>query len=290
MSTSQLAASIASHCPQSGLVETGIAGLMLFRSDKPVPRIPVVYEPSICFVASGFKQIYMGDKSLRYDPFRYLVNSLTFPIEMEIPEASPQQPYLGLAINIDAATVGQLMVEMDNHPDWQLPSSGEGIINTAPMDDTLLATFQRLLDLIDKPMDRDILSAGLVRDLFFQVLKGPQGELLRNCVSSHSGATRIAPVVHFIEQNYHRSLDIDTLSDVASMSASSLHEHFKGVTSMAPMQFVKHLRLHKARTLLVSGTSASEASHAVGYASPSQFSREFKRLFGDLPSQVTAVY
>ena len=138
-------------------------------------------------------------------------------------------------------------------------------------------------------MDIRVLAPNLIREIYYEVLKGPHGKMLRNCVANHSGANRIAPVVHYIENNFHQALDIETIARFAGMSSSSLHEQFKQVTSMSPMKFVKSLRLHRAHSLLLSGSLASEASYSVGYSSPSQFSREFKRFFGETPRDIQAI-
>jgi AraC-like DNA-binding protein len=161
-----------------------------------------------------------------------------------------------------------------------------GICISSPLTGRLRLSLIRLLRLLDDPLDCSILAPNLLYELHYEVLRGPHGYLLRNCVYNDSRSNRVAPIVHYIEENFRRSLDIDTIARVAGMSASTLHQYFREVTSMSPMQFVKSLRLHQARMLLLSGSQASEACYRVGYSSPSQFSREFKRFFGDLPSEV----
>ncbi|WP_375058168.1 AraC family transcriptional regulator N-terminal domain-containing protein [Zobellella sp. DQSA1] len=286
--SSDLAAIIVRHALAEGANETAVAGLVLYRGGGDIPRQPVIYKPSICVVAQGRKRLFLGEESYRYDPNNYLINSLTLPIEAEVSGGSPQQHYLGLSLEIDPELVGNLILQMDQYQDHRHNVGTEDIIAATPLSDRLRQAFARLIELGDAPMDRDILCDSIKREIFYEVLKGPRGDLLRNCVRSHRGANRIAPVVHFIEQNFHRPLDIDVIADVAQMSTSSLHEHFKAVTSLAPMQFVKNLRLHRARALLLSGAKASEACYQVGYGSPSQFSREFRRLFGHPPKEVQA--
>ncbi|OMH26580.1 AraC family transcriptional regulator [Motiliproteus sp. MSK22-1] len=284
----ELASTIARFTDQEGLNPTRINGLMLYRSDTVQPRTPVIYEPAVCLVAQGRKQIHFGENSRNYDPCNYLINSLTMPIEAEVLDASPEKPYLGLSLAVDRSVVSQLIMDMDrvdvkaDHPEVQ------DIIRATAITDRLQQCFVRLIECLEQPMDRSILGASLQREIFYEVLKGPQGPLLRNCVANHAGANRIAGVVHYIEQHYQKPLDIESISKYAGMSSSSLHEHFKQVTSMSPMQFVKSLRLHRARSLLLNGNQASEASYSVGYSSPSQFSREFKRFFGDTPREVQA--
>ncbi|MBY4675035.1 AraC family transcriptional regulator [Marinobacterium arenosum] len=285
---SDLGRAILRFADQEGVNPTSVDGFTLYRSATAMPRMPVVYEPSICVVAQGRKRIYVGEQAQGYDPDNYLINSLTMPIEAEVLDASAQHPYLGLSLTIDRNLVSQLLLEMDAQHGRAEHARSADIVSASALTERLLLSLIRLLDTLTDPMDRQILAPSLKREVFYEVLKGPHGHLLRNCVANHGGANRIAPVVHFIEQNYQRPLDIDTLARIAGMSPSSLHEHFKQVTSMPPMQFVKSLRLHRARAMLMSGNQAGEASYRVGYSSPSQFSREFKRFFGDSPSQVLA--
>lgn len=281
---SELEQAIAGLCETDGVHSTALAGLSLYRSGFDSPRTPVVYEPAICVIARGRKQIIYGEHSCDYDPNNYLISSLTLPVEVQVLDA----PYLGLSLAVDRDIVGQLMLEMEAL--GSLPQEGEllQIISSSVLTDRLQQSFVQLLVTLADPVDRQVLGPVLQRQIFYEVLKGPHGHLLRNCVTRHAGANRIAPVVHFIEENFHQSLDIDTICRFAGMSASSLHEHFKQITSMSPMQFVKSLRLHRARSMLLSGNQASETSYRVGYSSPSQFSREFKRLFGELPRDVQA--
>jgi AraC-like DNA-binding protein len=183
---------------------------------------------------------------------------------------------------------GRLMLEIDARlPGTAAPVTTDICVST-PVTERLRDSVARLLDLLDDPLDCAVLSPGVLCEIYYEVLRGPHGNLLRNCVRNDARANRIAPIVHYIEENYHRPLGIGAIARVAGMSPSSLHQYFRQATSMSPMQFVKSLRLHQARMLLLSGNPANAASYQVGYNSPSQFSREFKRFFGDRPSQVRA--
>lgn len=282
---SDLAAAIGRHVRNDGLTRTGIAGLTLATRTEPLTRTPGIYKPSICVVAQGRKRMHYGDFSHTYDASNYLISSLTLPAEAEIFDVSPERPFLALILSIDHSIVSRLMIDMAEHA-----SSNEraesGICVASPLTDRLEKNFIRLLDLLDDKMDQAILAPGLLHALHYEVLRGPHGQLLRNCVLNGARANRIASIVHYIEENYHRPLDIGSIARFAGMSPSSLHQYFKQATSMSPMQFVKSLRLHQARMLLLGGSPASVASFQVGYSSASQFSREFKRFFGDLPSKV----
>lgn len=283
---SSLAQSIDMNCHADGVTETNIAGLNLYKSGSSIERQPVMYLPTICIVAQGQKQMYYGDYSCQYDPDNYLINSVAMPVEAEVQDASETAPYLGLSLKIDSYMVSQLLIDMEQ--EFTSIETNKQIIVSCKLSDHLQNCLIRLLACLSNEMDRKILAPSLQREIFYEVLKGPHGDILRNCVANHAGANKIAPVIQYIEDNYHKPLDIDAIAKYAGMSPSSLHDRFKQITSMSPMQFVKSLRLHKAHTLLLSGNPASEASYQVGYNSPSQFSREFKRFFGDSPRNIQA--
>lgn len=282
----ELAELISRHVAADGERATAIPGLLLYRRSEPLARTPGIYEPSICIVAQGRKRMHYGDNSHTYDPDNYLISSLTLPAEAEIFGVSADEPFLALILAVDRLLVSRLMIEMDAVSAARETFALPGICISSPLTERLRLSLVRLLRLLDDPLDCSILAPNLLYELHYEVLRGPHGYLLRNCVYNDSRANRIAPIVHYIEENFHRPLDIDTIARVAGMSASTLYQYFREVTSMSPMQFVKSLRLHQARRLLLSGSQASEACYRVGYSSPSQFSREFKRFFGDLPSDV----
>ncbi|UTW14030.1 AraC family transcriptional regulator [Marinobacterium rhizophilum] len=283
---SGLSKAIAARCSDNGPQATDMEGLVLYRQDCDRSRFPAVYEPSICVIAQGYKRIYYGEQGCTYNPDNYLISSLTLPVDVELLGACADVPYLGLSLAVDRDIVGMLMQEMEALGSLPVAGDVKQVISTTTLTSRLQQCFVQLLEAQDDPVDRAVLAPVLQRQIYYEVLKGPYGYLLRNCVTSHAGANRIAPVVHYIEANFHEPLDIEGISRFAGMSASSLHEHFKQATSMSPMQFVKSLRLHRARTLLLGGSPASDTSYQVGYSSPSQFSREFKRFFGELPRDV----
>ncbi|WP_325894466.1 AraC family transcriptional regulator [Grimontia sp. NTOU-MAR1] len=266
-----------------------IPGLKLYASIEKVDLMPIVLQPSICFVLQAEKCVSTGKQAFVYGEDSYLINSVTRPVEASLLGVSKERPYVGFSLAIDQQMVGQLMMEMSP---WQQDASSHpqrDFTQSTTMTPAIQNVITRLLGLLEAPMDRDILSPSIFRELYYEVLKGPCGGLLRNCVTNHAGANRIAPVVHYIEQNFERNLAIEEIASVAGMSASTLHEHFKQVTMVSPMNYVKSLRLHKARSLLSSGYKVSEVCYEVGYSSPSQFSREFKRYFGFTPSEARSL-
>ena len=284
-----LARLIAERTPEEGVTESGLEGLRLIRLAGPVGPTPVVYEPSLCVVAQGAKIAHLGDETFVYDGDNYLVCSLTLPVVSEVPRATPGTPFLGLVLPIETQLVGRLLLEMDGHVDWPALAPEPSIL-AGPIDGELGQTMMRLVRVLDDPMDRKVLAPGLVREAVYRVLKGPVGHVLRDGVMRDGSAHRVARAIRFLENNCDRALDVEEIARHANMSSSALHHHFKRATTMSPMQFLKKLRLHRARLMLLSGRSAGETAFAVGYGSSSQFSREFRRLFGVPPTHVrTAV-
>ncbi len=276
---------VAHQAPEGGIVECAVPGLKLARITQPFLRTPVMYGPSLCIVAQGQKKAYLGDQVVTYDPDNYLVCSLTLPVDSEVPVASPDQPFLGAILKVDPQILGHLLVQMDKHVQWPR-NAPAATMTTAGFDPELREIFRRLILMNDNPLDLEVLAPGLVKEALYRVLQGPQGYVLRESVYRDSSTHRVAKVVRFIEENYRENLDIDALAQRAHMSSSALHHHFKRATQMSPLQFVKKLRLHQARALLLTGLSAGETAFEVGYGSQSQFSREFRRLFGVPPNQL----
>ena len=280
-----LARLIAEQAPKEGVTETGLEGLSLVHLTQPMPPTPVVCASSLCFVAQGTKFAHLDDRTIVYDGEHYLVCSMTLPVVSEVPRATPASPFLGLVLPIKTQLVGQLLLEMDDYVAW--PSlAPEPSILSGPIDGKLGDTMVRLVQTLDAPMDRRVLAPGLVREAVYHVLKGPLGHVLRECVMRDSSAHRVARAISFLEENCARTIDVEEIARQANMSPSALHHHFKQATTMSPMQFLKKLRLHRARLMLLSGCGAGDAAFAVGYGSSSQFSREFRRLFGVPPTQV----
>jgi AraC-like DNA-binding protein len=250
------------------------------------PRAPVVYQPGIFILVQGRKRGFLGDQMYVYDQHNYLVTSVPLPLECET-EATPEQPLLGVAVNIDLGSLAELLLEMDERlPD--ISASPRGIYAT-PLDAELGGAAIRLLEALRSPVEARILGPQIVREITYRVLCGPQGGALRALATRHSHSGRIGKVLRHVHSHYAAPLDVETLAEEASMSVSAFHHHFKAVTSTSPLQYLKTIRLHQARLLMVhEGINASVAAQRVGYESPSQFSREFKRLFGSNPSTEAA--
>src|SRR3954447_10276860 len=263
--------------PQRTLIE----GVELSRRSQPSPRIPVVYQPNIVIVGQGRKRCYLGDEVYQYDPFNYLVLSVPLPAESEW-EASPEEPVLIVAINVEPTMLGEMILDMDETlpPVGPMPRG----ISTTPMSEELSGAVIRLLECVKSPRDSRILGRQMVREVVYRVLCGEQGGALRALASRDDHFTRIVRVLKQVHADYAKPLSAEDMAKRAGMSVSAFNHHFKLVTATSPLQYLKRIRLDNAKRLMShDGYNASTAARAVGYESPSQFSREFKRLFGVTP-------
>lgn len=261
---------------------TAVPGLSLFRRDAPTEPITGMYEPSICLIAQGAKRVLLGDDSYVYDAHHYLITSVHLPTIVQIIEASSEKPYLGLRLELDLREISQLMVD-SNLPQPRTQQSSRGMA-TGEVTLPLLTAFQRLIDLLAEQQDIPILAPVIQREIIYRLLVGDQGERLRQIASTGSQSHQIARAIDWLKGNFTQSLSIDELAAQASMSSSTFHHHFRSMTALSPLQFQKQLRLQEARRLMLAERmDAANAAFQVGYESPSQFSREYNRLFGAPP-------
>jgi AraC-like DNA-binding protein len=277
----RLASLLSEVAVHEGTHRTLVEGVEVSRRSRSSPRAPVVYQPNIVVVGQGRKRGYLGDKVYQYDPFNYLVLSVPLPAECEW-TASPEEPLLLVAINVDPTMLGEMLLEMDE----PLPPIGPTPrgISTTPMSEELGGAVIRLLECLKSPLDSHMLGRQTVREIVYRVLQGEQGGALRSLASRDEHFSRIARVLKYIHAEYARPLSAEELARRAGMSVSAFHHNFKLVTASSPLQYLKRIRLDQARRLMAhDGYNASTAARAVGYESPSQFSREFKRLFGVTP-------
>jgi AraC-like DNA-binding protein len=271
---------------KEGFSPSNLRGVQFVRSNRPFPRMPVVYEPSIVIVGQGRKLGYLGDQVYTYDPFNYLVLSVPLPFECET-QATPEEPYLAVSVRVDPVMVGELLIEMDEGS-GTCRAVPRGICST-PLTEELINATVRLLECLKTPLDSRILGPHIVREIIYRVLYGEQGGALRELAVRHSRFSQIARVLRRIHTEYDKELDIEFLAGEANMSISTFHHNFKSVTSESPLRYLKNIRLHKALMLMVrDGLNVSTAAGKVGYESASQFSREFKRYFGNSPADESA--
>lgn len=277
---------LAQRAKREGMHPTAIDGVTLMRASQPSPRQSVLYEPGIVIVGQGRKRGYLGDQFYVYDAHNYLVLSVPLPFECEV-EASPEEPFLAVCVRVDLGVLAELLMKMDDghQPPVIVP---QGIYSTQ-LDACLSEAAVRLLECLADPAEARILGPHIVREITYRVLRGVQGGALRAAAARHGRFGQVNRALQRIHAEYARELTVDELAGSAGMSPSAFHQNFKSVTSTSPMQYLKTIRLHKARILMVyEGVRAGMAAERVGYESSSQFSREFKRLFGLSPGEETA--
>lgn len=263
-------------------LETKIPGLDLHRWDQPTRPISYMMAPSICLVIQGEKHVLLGENSYVIDENHFLVTSLDLPVIASITKASEDEPYLGITYVLDHRVITNLMVEsrlaLENS---KKESTSIAVSRIQP---SLLDLFLRLLNLIDEPEHISVIAPLIQKEIIFRLLISEQGPRLREIGLSTSHEYQIARAIDWMKQNYASRMSIEKLASRVKMSTSALHFHFRQMTNMSPLQYQKWLRLHEARRLMFTEkVDASNAAFEVGYESPSQFSREYKRMFGNPP-------
>uniref|UniRef100_I2Q3E2 DNA-binding domain-containing protein, AraC-type n=1 Tax=Desulfovibrio sp. U5L TaxID=596152 RepID=I2Q3E2_9BACT len=284
---SRMAALLAGLAARDGFTPTRLPDVQVVRNSQPFARRPVVYSPGIVIVGQGIKRGYVGDAVHTYDPDHYFVTSVLLPFECEVVAASPEAPLLALSINVDRALLGELLLEIgDTQPAEASASCGA---YSTPLTRHLRGAALRLLECLAEERDSRILGPQIVREIIYRVLLEEPGGTLRALAGGHGGFDQIAKALRRIHAEYDQPLVVDALARTAGMSASVFYQHFKTITATTPLQYLKSIRLHKARLLMAQdGLTAGAAAGLVGYASPSQFGREFKRFFGASPVEEAA--
>jgi AraC-like DNA-binding protein len=277
-----LGKSIARWTDRGDQLVTAIPGLSLFQRNEPTQPESRMYEPRICLIAQGAKRVLLGDDTYVYGERHFLITSVNLPTVVQITKASREKPCLGLILKLDQREISQLMVD-SNLPLSRPQQSSRGMA-VGEVTLPLLTAFQRLVDLLEEPNDIPILAPIIQREIFYRLLVGDQGARLRQIASAGSQSQQIARAIDWLKDNFTRPLRIDDLATQVNMSTSTFHHHFRTLTAMSPLQYQKWLRLNEARRLmLIENQDAATVAFKVGYESPSQFSREYGRLFGAPP-------
>jgi AraC-like DNA-binding protein len=277
-----LGESIARWTDKGDKVMTAVQGLSLYRREEPTQPAIIMYEPRICVIAQGAKRVLLGDDTYEYDAHHFLITSVDLPTVVQVIKASREKPYLGLILKLDQREISQLVVDC-SLPAPHAQQSSRGMA-TGEVTLPLLTAFQRLVDLLDEQKDIPILASIIKREIFYRLLVSDQGFRLRQMASAGSQSQQIARAIDWLKGNFKQPLRIDDLATQVNMSTSTFHHHFRSLTAMSPLQYQKWLRLNEARRLMLTERlDATTASFQVGYESPSQFSREYSRLFGDSP-------
>ena len=270
--------------PQEGYNMTALPDVRILRSDRPLARTPVLYDPGIVIVCQGSKRGYFGDQVYVYDEQHYLAVSVPVPFTMET-AATAEHPLLAIYMHLDFSVATALLLELEQQHLPLMVKAAQSMMSS-PMDETLREAVLRFLTALNHPLDAAILGPSLVRELYYRVLTGAQGQTLRAALTLQGQFGKVGKALRYIHACYAQTLNLTQLADEAGMSVPTFSAHFKTITQQSPMQYVKSVRLHQARMLMVrQEMTAAAASHAVGYESASQFNREFKRLFGLPPAE-----
>ncbi len=276
----ELAAVIDRHVGGTGICTTAMPHVSLIRADQPSTPTPAVYEASLCLIAQGSKRVSIGDHSVVYDAAHYLLVSVDLPLVGHVIDASLDRPYLCCKIDLDPAILADLIVtEGGGSHRTDLP-----VLGVHPIDADLIDAACRLVGLLDRPETIRTLAPLIEREILYRLLNGPHGPMLRHVATAGSHLNQISRAIAAIRRRFDTPIRINEVAAEAGMSTSSLHAHFKAITRLTPLEYQKQLRLQEARRLMLAGgATASAAGFAVGYESQSQFSREYRRLFGAPP-------
>ncbi|WP_026173878.1 AraC family transcriptional regulator [Martelella mediterranea] len=267
-----------------GLFPTAIEGFNIVRSFQSMMPMRNIYRPSLCVVLEGGKELHLGEQRLSYRTMQCLVVSVGVPATGQIVEASEEAPYVGVMIDFDVATLREVLEQLETPP-VPLEEAGPCAF-VAEVDQPLADCILRLLRMLATPKAIPVLAPSVVREICFWLLSGPHGGALCKLALPESNIERVVRAVSMLHTHFADTLRVEQLADVARMSPSSFHQHFKALTSMTPLQFQKQLRLLEARRLMVTqAANVAEAAYKVGYESASQFSREYSRTFGIAPKQ-----
>ncbi|WP_296256826.1 MULTISPECIES: AraC family transcriptional regulator [unclassified Pseudomonas] len=278
----ELATLIRRHAPSDGTFQTGIKSLFMVRHDRPLQSVPGLVQPALCIMAQGRKDVTLGGELLTYDPLNYLVVSVALPISGKVIYATPEDPHLAMRLDIDPADINALIAQagpmsVPTHP------SGRGMY-VERIESQLLDAVLRLIRLLDSPKDIPMLAPLITREILYRLLRGSEGYRLYEIAIANCQTHRVTQAIKWLNEHFQQPLRIEDLARQANLSVSTLHHRFKAVTAMSPLQYQKQLRLQEARRLMLAdGLEASAAGYRVGYESPSQFSREYSRLFGAPP-------
>ncbi|GFZ82821.1 AraC family transcriptional regulator [Elstera cyanobacteriorum] len=284
--TQGLIAATLRHMPEDGMAATALPNLTIFRAQGPTDSVPILHKPAVCLIVQGAKRVMLGTEVFLYDAATYFVVSVDLALSGQVIQATPDQPYLCLRFDLDLYGINDLLFGLDLGKAEGREAGPGAFLSpvTAPLQDAFL----RLLGLLDRPADQPVLGPLIEREILYRLLTGPQGARLRQLARPGSRDARIGRAIGWIKANYRDTLRVAEVADAAGMSPSALHLYFKQMTQMSPLQYQKHIRLQEARRLILAeGMDAASAGFSVGYESPSQFSREYRRLFGAPPRRDT---
>lgn len=271
---------ILKNTPESGCFPCSIKGVQLTRRDNPSGFLKCFYNPACIFVLQGEKQALFGGSSLSYTKGQYVVSCTDIPVSSKVVKASKNKPFVALILELDSNIISKLLLETRISKNI---NNNEKCLAIADTDENLLDAFYRLVQLIDKPKD-EILTSMVIKEIYYRLLTGPLGAQLQMINTKGTRSNQIASAILFLKENYSKKLNIEDIAQFVNMAPSSFYRNFRKVTQISPLQYQKQLRLYEARRLMLTKEhNAQSASYLVGYESPAQFSREYKKMFGAPP-------
>ncbi|WP_448553133.1 AraC family transcriptional regulator [Thalassotalea montiporae] len=282
--------SLTALAPNEGVNKTPLPGVYVFKASQSSGKIPLCYSQGVIWVAQGQKRVYFNESVYEYNPDNYLALAVPVPAKCDT-IVEPGKPLLSLMIDFDMNLLNELVRIFTDHG----CSQATGVDNTSEKNkglfvsqctDNLRCTIVRLAKCLQDDMQSSVLGKSLIREVFYHILKGPNAAPLFSLVSHNTHLSKMEKVLKHLHTHYSGRLDVEQLATMANMSASTFHRNFKQITASSPIQYIKKLRLSRARELLVDqGLKVKQAAAQVGYDSPTQFSREFTRYFGQSPSE-----
>lgn len=287
----ELIALVKKNTPEVGMNLTALPNLELYRETEPHKPKPLLYKPFFVFLAQGKKQSVLDNITYKYDAGHFLTTLAPMPVECQVVEASLEKPLLAIAILLDRQRILNMLMKMDQME--QAPARQDKVnpsgIFTATLNDKLLDAVIRLLETLDSPTEAAIVGEAIIDEIYFRILRHEQGGTLPYLLQQRGQIQQIARAVDYVHQNLSKVVSVDELAELVNMSSSVFHRKFKEVMHLSPVQYAKQVKLNKAQARILEGMGVSEAGYMVGYNSPAQFSREYKRLFGVAPSSARAI-
>lgn len=268
------------NIPDAGNYPTSVKGVRIVRRDEPTEFLRCFYNPTCIFVLQGKKRMLYGSENLIYGKGQFVVSCTDIPVSSRVLEATEDEPFVVLILEFDSNLISNLILETKMQKNI---SADEKCLAIADVDEPLLDAFYRLAQLIEKPQD-EILSSILIKEIYYRLLTGPLGNQLRLINTKGTRSNQIAQAISLLKENFNEKLNIEDIAQHVNMAPSSFYRNFRKVTQVSPLQYQKQLRLYEAQRLMLTGEhNAESASYLVGYESPTQFSREYKKMFGAPP-------
>jgi AraC-like DNA-binding protein len=275
------------HTPNEGVNMTILDSVGLMRISYPQERTPVMYEPVLVMLGQGAKECYIGDEVYKYQAGKYLIVFLPMPLEVTVTDVSPEHPGLmvGFRLNLSRlATVSLRLDAVDATPVHRSQHDDPSGIYTSALDVGLLDAAIRMLRTLSDPVDAAMVGEAILDEIYYRILREDRNGALRTVLQRQAQIQQIARAVDYIHQSVDQTISVEALAEMVNMSTTTFHRHFKEVMHLPPLQYAKLIKLYRAQALIREGKRANEAGYLVGYNSPAQFSREYKRQFGYAPS------